>query len=206
MSLTGLKNAAPITTPGRTRLLVGLTGTGRNLAESALQRFAERAYRRPLQPGEIQRIMALYDQATRDGAGSEEALQVAVTGVLVSPHFLFRAELDEQGEPNTAIGAHELASRLSYFLWGSFPDDALRRAAQDGSLLTDAGLTAQVDRMLKDPRAARLGTGFATPRHRLCRAVAAAPQALGTRSGPQRLPLVHAQPAHGNDRGDRAVL
>ena len=161
MSLTGPKNAAPITTPGRTRLLVGLTGTGRTLAESALQRFAERAYRRPLQPGEIQRIMALYDQATRDGAGSEEALQVAVTGVLVSPHFLFRAELDEQGEPNTAIGAHELASRLSYFLWGSFPDDALRRAAQDGSLLTDAGLTAQVDRMLKDPRAARLGTGFA---------------------------------------------
>lgn len=163
IKLRGPIGGSPKVTPGRRLLLTGLTGTGRETAVAALRRFAARAFRRPLQPGELDRIMGLYDAANRQGLGFEQSMQVALTGILVSPNFLFRVELDSgprDGRGNVPVGDYELASRLSYFLWGSVPDDQLIAAAAGGALGTPEGLQKQVERMLVDPKSRRLADGF----------------------------------------------
>ncbi|HVR69975.1 MAG TPA: DUF1592 domain-containing protein [Vicinamibacteria bacterium] len=123
--------------------------------------LARRAYRRPVTPAEVTPLVRLATDARAQGDSFEEAMSLAVQAVLVSPDFLFRIERDPRpGGASRPIGPHELASRLSYFLWASMPDDELRRAADQGTLRTGAALAAQVRRMLRDEKADALVEGF----------------------------------------------
>jgi hypothetical protein len=134
----------------------------REAARFILSRFAGRAFRRPVKPDELERLLALYDQAEKEGDRFEDRVRVALEGVLVWPHFLFRVELDPPGAaPGTSypVSDYELASRLSYFLWSSMPDDELLAPAGQGRLRQE--LTAQVRRMLADPKSAALVQNFA---------------------------------------------
>ncbi len=133
-------------------------------ARETLAPFARRAYRRPVRPEELDRLAQLVKLATDDGDSFEAGIRLAVQAVLVSPHFLFRVEIEpkrKDGEVRSPLGAFEMASRLSYFLWSSMPDDALLSAAEDKSILRPEGLEVQVARMLKDPKAAAFVENFA---------------------------------------------
>lgn len=131
-------------------------------ARKVLEKFAARAYRRPVKPRELDRLLDLVKLAESQGDSFEKGIQLALKAVLVSPHFLFRVELDaEPDNPKAihAIGNHELASRLSYFLWSSMPDDELFDQARQGTLRKN--LDAQVRRMLQDQKARALVEHFA---------------------------------------------
>ena len=109
----------------------------REAAREIVARFADRAFRRPVRPEEVERLLKLYDRAEKEGERFENRVRLALEGVLVSPDFLFRVELDPPGvEPGTSypINEYELASRLSYFLWSSMPDDELFALAAKGQL------------------------------------------------------------------------
>lgn len=141
------------------------TTTGEDAcAEQWLRELAPRAYRRPLTDADIDRLMSVYSTAKGD-ADFETGIRVALQGMLQSPWFLYHVELGElesapiDGVP-VALAGHELASRLSYFLWDSMPDEALFAAAETGELGTDEGISAQVDRMLADPRAEEAVASF----------------------------------------------
>jgi hypothetical protein len=164
--------------------------TPREAARGSLGQFAARAFRRPVDEGEIGRLMMLYDRATEDGRGFDEAMKLALKAVLVSPHFLMHLENEEEGGEPHRVTPFELASRLSYFLWSSLPDDELRAAAADGSLQDPAVLEAQTRRMLVDPKARSLAEHFA-------------PQWLGLGS----LYAVHRDgDLHPNNLGERRFL
>ena len=131
-------------------------------AEEILKRIARRAYRRDLVPRDMEEILEAY-QAKRQRGSFEEAVGVGLARILISPDFLFRVELDPSDvKPNTPyrVSDAELATRLSYFLWSSIPDEELLSTGESGSLKGD-GLHAQVRRMLEDPRADALVTSFA---------------------------------------------
>ncbi len=101
--------------------------------------------------------------ALGEGESVEQGLELAIRGILLSPHFIYRPELDDDPsstEPHL-LNDYELASRLSYFLWSSMPDAALFDAAATGRLQDEAGLRAEVDRMLSDPKAQSLVDNFA---------------------------------------------
>ncbi len=139
-------------------------------SRAILERFASRAYRRPVTPPELARLTGLVERALADGESFERAIQIAVEAVLVSPHFLFRVELDSRPRglppagpsPGRAepIGDFEVASRLSYFLWSSMPDEPLFRLASEGRLRSPEILSSQVRRMLLDPKARALVDNF----------------------------------------------
>lgn len=138
------------------------TVTARAAAEQVLTTFARRAYRRPVKPDEIARLLKLFDLAAKQGEPFHAALKLPMKAVLVSPHFLYRIE-DDPKNPNDVrtINDFEFATRLSYFLWSSMPDDELHRLAAKGELRKPAVLDAQVKRMLKDPKAKALSENFA---------------------------------------------
>jgi len=134
-------------------------------ARQVIERFTTRAYRRPVESGEVDALMKLYRMARGEGDGWEAAVRYALTGVLVSPQFLFRIEKD----PATPTGAqpvvhpindYELATRLSYFLWASMPDPELFSLAGQGKLKQPGVLEGQVKRMLGDPKAEALVKNF----------------------------------------------
>jgi mono/diheme cytochrome c family protein len=134
----------------------------------ALLQFAARAYRRPLTQPERDDILNYYRQArAQSRLTHEEAMRASITSLLVSPDFLYRVDLvDAQAKTNAntfarPLSAYSLASRLSYFLWSSMPDDELLAHAAAGDLDKSAVLLAQVRRMLKDERARGLATEFA---------------------------------------------
>ena len=124
--------------------------------------LGRRAFRRPVTPQEVSRLTSLVLAATKAGDSFEEGLCVAIQGILVSPNFLFRIETDPPNSVASAheINQHELASRLSYFLWSSMPDDELLACADQGILRRPAVLEAQVHRMLKDPKSRALVENF----------------------------------------------
>jgi hypothetical protein len=131
-------------------------------AEQILRRLATRAYRRPVSDQELARLLKLVAAARAQNDGFEAGIQLALEAILVSPHFLFRVELDP--EPNgvgriRTLNEYELASRLSYFLWSSMPDDELFELAARGKL--HENLDRQVRRMLGDPRSKALVENFA---------------------------------------------
>ncbi len=128
----------------------------------ALQKFAERASRRPLSPAERSDLLAFY-QSLRggDGLSHEDAIRDTVTSVLLSPHFAYRVDLAEPGSGARPLTCYELASRLSYFLWSSMPDLDLLSHAAAGDLRETSVLTAQTRRMLADSRVRRFATEFA---------------------------------------------
>lgn len=130
--------------------------------ESILRNFATQAFRRPADDETVKRLVALARQVdTQPGYGFEDGIAEAITAILVSPRFLLRAEI--QPEPDNPakivpIDEFALASRLSYFLWSSIPDEELMKLAGEGKLR--ANLRAQVDRLLKDPKSDRMITNF----------------------------------------------
>jgi hypothetical protein len=135
----------------------------RPCAEKIVHTLGADAYRRPLNANDSKAIMAFYDRGAKEG-GFEIGVRSALEAILASPHFIFR--LEEQPKTSKpgekyAINPVDLASRLSFFLWGAPPDEALIAAAQKGVLSTPAGLEAQTRRMIADPRSEALATRFA---------------------------------------------
>ena len=142
-------------------------------ADRIIGDFTRRAFRRAVTPAEVAPYLRLYQMARKEGDSFDEGICVALQGVLVSPRFLFRLEQDPPAAPHVVtastapavvshpVNQYELASRLSYFLWSSTPDDELLRVAAAGKLRQPAVLTAQVRRMLRDPKAASLVENFA---------------------------------------------
>lgn len=131
-------------------------------AKNVLRGFVGRAFRRPPSAEELQGLFKLYQDAAKHGDDFEQAIRVPLKATLLSPNFLFRGEY--QPNPSNPAQVHEvdefaLASRLSYFLWSSMPDDELFRHAIRGTLRKN--LTDQVERMLRDPKASALGSNFA---------------------------------------------
>jgi len=122
--------------------------------------FASRAWRRPLSDEEKNRLTATYDEARNRELDRESAAREVLMRILIAPDFIFR--LEKSDEPGVhAVDSWELASRLSYFLWSSSPDDALRKSAADGSLLKPEVLAAQTKRMLAGKSSAALAEEFA---------------------------------------------
>jgi hypothetical protein len=137
-------------------------GEKRAAAETVISTFARRAYRRPVTTEEVQRLMRLFEVADAEGDPFEEAIKLPLKAVLVSPHFLFLVE-DDPKDPNDVrvLNDFELATRLSYFLWSSMPDDELFSIAERGELRKPGVLEAQIKRMLKDPKSSALVDNFA---------------------------------------------
>ncbi len=133
-------------------------------ARTILTKLTRRAYRRPITDADLRKPLEFFRQGSAEGAGFEAGIESALTAILVSPQFLFRIETDPAGvAPGSAyrVSDLELASRLSFFLWGSLPDDALLDAAERNELRQPAKLDAQVRRMLADDRAQNLVNNFA---------------------------------------------
>jgi len=126
--------------------------------------LARRAYRRDPAPQEISSLLKLISADQKRGASFDQSIAVAVEAVLVSPHFLFRIEDDPRpgaaGDTEHRISQYELASRLSYFIWSSMPDDELLRCAERKTLRDPQVLNAQVRRMLKDLKSNALVENF----------------------------------------------
>jgi cytochrome c553 len=122
--------------------------------------FATRAWRRPLTPEEITQLGEFYAAARARELDRESSCREVLVRLLVSPNFLFKIE-DAAQPGERKLNAWELATRLSYFLWSSAPDDRLRQVATDGSLLKPEVLSTEVKRMMHDRRATALGEEFA---------------------------------------------
>jgi len=133
----------------------------RDAAEALLRRFLRRAFRRPVEDADVKRYLVPFDRAFARGEGYESSIRLALTGVLVSPHFLFLVEPEPDKGDIQPLGPFPLASRLSYFLWSTMPDEELLKAAETGEVLEADGYLAQVRRMARDPRASALGERFA---------------------------------------------
>lgn len=131
--------------------------------EQVLARFASRAYRRPVTRGELDRLTTLAADVREDGGTFERGVQVAMQAILVSPYFLFRVERPrrvETGRPMPRINDYELATRLSYFLCNSTPDNQLLLLAHRGRLGDPKVLADQVRRLIADPRSDRFIEDF----------------------------------------------
>jgi hypothetical protein len=133
-------------------------------AATILASLGRQAYRRPLTASDLDGLMEFFTGA-RGAGGFEGGIRTALQAMLASPHFIFRIEEPppsaKPGQPY-AISGIDLASRLSFFLWGTGPDDELVAAAKRGALASPAGLEQQARRLLLDPRAAALATRFAS--------------------------------------------
>ena len=130
-------------------------------AREILQRFISRAYRRPAITAEVDRLVAVVTRSLAEGVSWEVSMQRAMLTTLVSPKFLFRLELDDRPESpdSRPLDEFQLASRISYFLWSSMPDEELLALASKGELTPN--LDAQVRRMLADPKSNSLIDNFA---------------------------------------------
>ena len=160
--------SVPDETPSRRRVLVcrpaatSAAAADESCAREIIQGLARRAYRRPLTGSDVEPLLDLYRAGRSDG-GFEAGIGLALEGVLSSPHFLIRVESDPDGvAPGTVyrLSDVELASRLSFFLWRSIPDDELLDLAAEGRLSEPATLSEQVRRMLGDRRATRFMDDF----------------------------------------------
>jgi mono/diheme cytochrome c family protein len=133
-------------------------------ARKVLEKFVRRAYRRPPEKSEIDPLIAIVERAVADGDDYDTAIRKALKPVLVSPSFLFRLEEAQTSSDSASklapVSDHELAVRLSYFLWSTMPDDKLFAAADAGTLREPAVLDAEVKRMLVDPKAAQFTEHF----------------------------------------------
>jgi hypothetical protein len=137
----------------------------RDAAKQIVSHFASRAYRRPVSEVQLDRLLGLYDVAAKNGQVFEDRVRLALKGVLVSPSFLFRTEPDRPAKEANgayALDGWEIASRLSYFLWSTMPDQALFDLARQGKLTNPEVIRQEVARMLKDPKARALVDSFAS--------------------------------------------
>ena len=149
----------------RTRIMVcdPVVDGEENCGRTILKAFVRRAWRRPPTDTEVDELFAFITAAKVAGQDFEAGLRIALQAVLVSPYFVFRVEFDPDptGLVPHPVADHELASRLSYFLWSSMPDADLLAAADQGVLQDPEQLEAQALRLLDDPRAAALIDNFA---------------------------------------------
>ncbi len=124
--------------------------------------YSSRAWRRPVSDAELDRLLTLFELVMNEGGDANTGLTLVLRGILMSPHFVFRPELDADPSSLEAhpLSDHELAARLSYFLWSSMPDEALFAAAEAGDLRNEEGLREQVTRMLADEKASALVDNF----------------------------------------------
>ena len=169
LHLKGIEVEGPFDPPAvtypatHTRLMNYTPGLApREAVREIVIRIATQAFRRPVKAEEVEKCLALYDAAEKKGQRFELRVRAALYRVLVSPHFLFRVELDPPGlAPGTIypLGEYELASRLSYFLWNSMPDEELFALAKQGKLRQN--LEPQVRRMVQDPKSKSFLHGFA---------------------------------------------
>lgn len=153
-------------TPSRSRIFScrpTAADEARPCAREIMTRLAAQAYRRDLEDRDIRALLDFYDQGASEG-GFELGIRTAIEAMLVSPHFLFRIESEPRGvDPGDVfpVDGIDLASRLSFFLWGIGPDRQLLQAARDGQLSDPDVLERETRRMLADPRATSLSTRFA---------------------------------------------
>lgn len=168
MEIEGPFNPEPKPLPEIHRRIMIAKPTGaadkEKAARTIIDNFATKAYRRPVQTAEVDRLIKLFAMADKQGDPFEKSVSLALRAVLVSPHFLFRIEKD--AEPNNPKAVHpiseyELASRLSYFVWSSMPDEQLFALAAKNELRKPGMIEAQVKRMLADPKARALTDNFA---------------------------------------------
>jgi hypothetical protein len=149
--------------PPRTNIFIARPGdqiSPQMAAQQILERFLMRAFRRPLREGERNEYLALFEMAQKRGDPFEESVLYALRAALVSPYFLFRLEEPNEGPAPRPINDFELATRLSYFLWNSMPDDELFKLAAAGRLRDDEELTKQVQRLLADERSTQFAQNF----------------------------------------------
>ena len=132
----------------------------RKAAQRLLAEFLPKAYRHPVEPSDVDRYLAMYDRAAERGDPYEERVKLALKAVLVSPRFLFRIEQRSKAPGIHPVDEYDLASRLSYFLWSTMPDEELSRLAEQGRLQDPKVLAAQVERMLDDPRSRTFASSF----------------------------------------------
>ena len=125
----------------------------RAVASGLLQKFARLAYRTPVTEKDVAKNLALFDRSATRGENFETSMKLALRGILASPRFLFRIEQDHVEPGIRPLGDHELATRLSYFLWNSTPDAELNALSDAGKLRDAARLEEQLKRMLADPKA-----------------------------------------------------
>ena len=168
VDLSGPYNATgPGDTPSRRRIFRCRPTSGADdepCAKRILSALARRAYRRPVTDDEVTRLLTFYT-SNREEHGFEGGIQKALERLLVAPDFLFRVEaepVDARAGTAYPLADLELASRLSFFLWSSIPDDELLAVAEDGRLHEPAVLERQVRRMLADPRSTALVDNFAS--------------------------------------------
>lgn len=148
------------TAPDRIASVVPCYGTAQAETEEAcarsfIEEFGRRAYRRPLQPEEVEELLTL-ERGIRSTLPFETSLASVIEAILQAPDFLYRPEFGEPDGTDPALlrpTGYEMATRLSYLLWGTLPDDMLVAAAQSGELSTAAGVLGQATRMLDDPKA-----------------------------------------------------
>lgn len=138
-------------------------GHEREAAQKILRNFASRAFRRPVTSAELDRLMSLFDLSQKAKEPFERGIQLGVEACLVSPEFLFRVETDPHPhDPKVRpLDDYDVASRLSYFLWSSMPDDRLFSLAAQHKLQNPAALKSEVTRMLADPKSQALADNFA---------------------------------------------
>jgi hypothetical protein len=136
---------------------------GDSCVRDIISTFGRKAYRRPLTDDEVEGLFGLYNLAIENGDDDTEGLKLVLRSMLTSSHFLYRVEVDSDPTSITAhpLGDFELASRLSYFLWSSTPDDELLDLAEAGTLADQEQMAAQVDRMLDDPKSQAMVDNFA---------------------------------------------
>jgi hypothetical protein len=134
--------------------------TARDAAKQVLEGFAYRAWRKPPPAESVEGLLVMFDRGQARGDSYEKSIKLAMKAALVSPHFMFLAEPHPAEKGNYALGGYELASRLSYFLWSSMPDDALLASAASGALQDPNEIQVQVKRMLQNPKAEALGRQF----------------------------------------------
>jgi hypothetical protein len=167
LSIVGPRNAVGVSeTPSR-RIIFSCrpgadTPPDTACASQILRRLGARAYRRPLTEHDVAGLMSFYQRGVKSG-GFEEGVRFALQAMLASPNFVFRFEStpnDLAPGKDYRISDYELASRLSFFLWSSIPDDRLLKLASAGQLSQPVTLDAEVHRMLADPRANALATRF----------------------------------------------
>ncbi|MEM8866526.1 MAG: DUF1592 domain-containing protein, partial [Planctomycetota bacterium] len=170
--IRGPKNGLPAYPASHSKLIIATPGDGLSTREAAtrvFENFLPRAYRRAVEPIEVQRLVDLVVATVEQGESYERGIALGVQAALASPHFLFRVETTGVADPSIAsidssgiesVGNYELASRLSYFLGATMPDDELLRAAGDGRLADEKELQQQVARLLAKPDADTLVTRF----------------------------------------------
>ena len=148
----------------------------------SLIEFASRAYRRPLSDDEQGDIRSYYKSCRQSGLDHESAIREGIVSILMSPDMCYRVDLAASGKATRPLTDYELASRLSYFLWSSIPDDKLLAHAKAGDLHEPAVLSAQVQRMLQDPRVRSAGDRSSAATGSISAASTKSPPSIATAS------------------------